>query len=329
MQVVVAQRIISYMDDAFEVDQLKIKSSASIGIAVYPDNGSTAEEILKFADIAMYRAKKLGRNQVCFFEKEMQEQFTVRYKLETMLRKAIENDEFSLHYQPVLDPETNQLLGFEALIRWVAEGQVQYPDMFIPIAEESRLILPIGRWVIKEAIAQLAIWQKSFSSHITMAINLSVVQLTDESLITYIEKELERNSIAAEFIEFELTETALLDHSQENHNVIDQIHSLGCDIALDDFGTGYSSVSHLQNFPISTVKIDKSLMPKNEDLDKELSLIRGLVMMIQSLGMKVVGEGLETEQHLSLCRELNFDKVQGYYFDKPLKKNAVEEKYIS
>ncbi|MBQ0799265.1 MAG: EAL domain-containing protein [Porticoccaceae bacterium] len=325
----VAQRIISSLAQPFRLNDTQVKSGASIGIAIYPDNGKTAKELFKFADIAMYRAKKLGRNQVCFFEGQMQKQFSVRYKIETKLRNALANNEFTLNYQPVINPKLNRLEGFEALIRWKMNGEQLSPEVFIPIAESCGLIIAIGRWTIDEALGQLASWKKISKASLTMAINLSAAQLTDTNLPKFIKKQLKKHNINAREIEFELTETALLDSSQNKFETINKIHDLGCRIALDDFGTGYSSVSHLQNFPISTVKIDKSLMPSATSNKKELSLIRSLAVMIQSLGLDISGEGVESKQHADLCCELNIEKAQGYYFDKALPIKEIEAKYLS
>ncbi|WP_339865502.1 two-component system response regulator [Paremcibacter congregatus] len=324
----IAQRILSVLNTPFQVGQVKIKSAISIGIALHPDNGKNAEEMFKFSDIAMYRAKKRGRNQICFFQEEMQAQFTERYEIEEKLRSAIKEQQFILYYQPVINVKTKGLIGFEALIRCTAHEDIHLPDAFIPVAEESRLILPIGRWVITTAIHQLSIWNAKSGTPLTMAINLSVVQLTDITLPQFIEEELLKYGIDPNLIEFELTETALLDNSEDKINVINQIHKIGCRIALDDFGTGFSSISHLQNFPLNTVKIDKTLMPASQDNAKALSLIYGLSTMIHSLGLEIVGEGVESSSHATLCEKLEIQKAQGYFFGKPYTEEEVEETYF-
>lgn len=322
----VTKRILNLLETPFDVDGISIKASASIGISVHPDQGQNAEELFKFADIAMYRAKKLGKNQACFFEGEMHEQFSVRYQLENKLRTALRDDQFILYYQPVIDTADNRLKGFEALIRWCVDGKIYSPDMFIPIAEQSNLIMDIGRWVIEKAIVQKAKW-RHLGEDLSMAINLSAVQLSDTDLPEFIEGLLQKYEINPKAIEFELTETALLENSTAQALVINQIHEMGCRIALDDFGTGFSSVSHLRNFPISTVKIDKSLMPTADSGEKAIALISGLAAMIHSLKLEIIGEGIENPDHLELCRRLHIHNVQGYYFDKPLSCSDLEQRY--
>lgn len=322
----VTKRILSLLDTPFEVDGKQIKASASIGISVFPDQGKTAEDLFKFADIAMYRAKKMGKNQACFFEGQMQEQFSARYKLENQLRTALRDDQFILYYQPVIDTADNTLKGFEALIRWCVDGKLYSPDTFIPIAEQSNLIMDIGRWVIENAIKQRAQWNH-LGEHLSMAINLSAVQLSDTTLPRFVAAMIEKHQINPSTIEFELTETALLENSTAQALVINEIHKMGCRIALDDFGTGFSSVSHLRNFPISTVKIDKSLMPNKNCGKKEIALISGLAAMIHSLELEIIGEGVESMEHLELCRQLKIHNVQGYFFDKPLPSNDLEQRY--
>ncbi|VUD52329.1 Cyclic di-GMP phosphodiesterase Gmr [Thalassocella blandensis] len=322
----VAKRILNLLDKPFDVEDKQIKASASIGISVFPDQGKSTEDLFKFADIAMYRAKKLGKNQACFFEGQMQEQFSARYKLENQLRTALRDKQFILYYQPVIDTADNTLKGFEALIRWCVDGKLYSPDTFIPIAEQSNLIMDIGRWVIENAIEQRAQWQH-LGEDLSMAINLSAVQLSDTTLPRFIARLLEKHQVNPRTIEFELTETALLENSTAQVLVINEIHNMGCRIALDDFGTGFSSVSHLRNFPISTVKIDKSLMPNKNSAKKEIALISGLAAMIHSLELEIIGEGVESLEHLELCRQLKIHNVQGYFFDKPLPSYDLEQRY--
>ena len=325
---VVAQRIINALSQPIVIDNHSIQSGASIGISIFPEDSSTAKELFKFADIAMYRAKNNGRNQFSFFEEEMQEEFLAYFKIEKQLKTAIANKDFYLHYQPVLDSKSELLIGVEALIRWEVDGNLISPDHFIPIAEKSRLIIAIGKWVAQQAIKQLSDWNKNRCSPITMAINLSTVQLTDESLITYIHDCLAKFKVNANLIEVELTETALIVEPEKTLKVIQGISDLGCKVSLDDFGTGFSSISHLHSFPIDIVKIDKSLMPHASPKEKAKQLFSGLVLMIQSLELEIVAEGVETKSDLDLCLQLNVDKIQGFYFDKALPVNELKNKYL-
>ena len=251
----VTKRILNSLEVPFDISGIKITMTASIGIAIYPDSTINANELLKHADIAMYRSKKLGRNQICYFEEEMQKQFLERYQVEANLIGAVERNEFILHYQPIFETASSKVIGFEALIRWNFQEKLLYPDSFITIAECSRIIIDIGRWVIEQAIYQLSIWNLRDSKEYSMAINLSSVQLSDKSLFTFINDTLEKYHVNPKFIEFELTETALLENSNQVVSTLESISDLGCRIALDDFGSGFSSVSHLQSFPINTVNI--------------------------------------------------------------------------
>lgn len=324
----VARRILNILEVPYEIDKMVMNSSASIGIAIHPDNAMSAKEIYKFADIALYRSKKLGKNQVCFFEDEMQRLFSMRYTIENELRKGMLEKQFTLFYQPIVNLINQEIIGFEALIRWTFNGEQRSPDDFIPIAEESRIILKLGRWIIEEAISQIAEWNKAVDTPFKIGINISVVQLTDLTLPKFIKELLETYNVAPDTVVFELTETAFLEYTDEKMEVINGIHNMGCSISLDDFGTGFSSVSHLRNFPISSVKIDKSLMPSKNETEKEISLLRGLVSMIKHLGLVTVGEGLETKRHVEICSELEVDRAQGYFFEKPVSKKVIQKKII-
>ena len=286
-----------------------------------------ANELLKYADIAMYRAKKLGRNQICFFEEQMQAQFLKRYQIEANLVGAAERNEFVLHYQPIFETTTTEIIGFEALIRWNFQGELLFPDDFIGIAESSHIIIDIGRWVIEEAISKIAHWNSNHGKTLSVSINLSVTQLSDKSLVSFIESTIEKYQLDPKLVELELTETALLESSEHAIGVIESLSNLGCHIALDDFGTGFSSVSHLQNFPINTVKIDKSLMLASNEA-KTLALIEGLSAMLHSLGLNIVAEGIEDKDSFALCQQLNIQRMQGYFFSKPVDVNTVEKTFL-
>ena len=324
----VAKRIIKVLRLPFTIEKETVKTGASIGIAIYPSNGDNAKEIFKNADIAMYRAKSLGRNQLSFFEKEMQRQFLFNYEIEQKLSVALEKNEFTLLYQPIINPESSAMIGVESLIRWESGSEILSPDKFIPVAEKSRLINEIGRWVIDKAIKQLGAWDAGNAQAISMSINLSPVQLSDSKLLKCIEDNLIEHSILPERIEFELTETALLVDAAQSSVIIQAISDLGCRIALDDFGTGFSSLSHLLKYPIDTVKIDKSLLLNEAGAAPNKRLLNGLVLMIRSLGLQTVLEGVELKQHLDLSRELAVNRIQGYYFERPLSATELNKKYL-
>jgi len=318
----VGARILKVLEKTFEIGNASLNIGASIGISFYPDDGNDSSEIVKCADIAMYKAKHMGRNQMAFYEKSMQEQFLNRFKLESELAIAIRDSQFELFYQPVYGVNGMILTGFEALIRWNKHGKQISPDEFIPVAEEIKLIHPIGRWVIDTALAQLSKWRMVTGLPLNMAINLSPVQLLDKNIVQYISDNVDKHNIPASAVEFELTETALLDNSDVNLNTIRAISGVGCRIALDDFGTGYSSLSHLHQFPIDTVKIDRSLMPDKDGDDYHTRMVKGLVAMIQILDLEIVAEGVELQSQLDLCRTLEIERVQGFLLSEA--KTAAE-----
>jgi len=321
----VALRILTLMKSPFEIGNAFINMGASIGIVIFPDNALTSSDLFKRADMAMYKAKNLGRNQIAFFEEEMQQQFLSRYKIENALKVALENNQFEMYYQPVFSLKETKVIGFEALLRWHDGNGLISPDIFIPIAEECKLINPIGRWVISQACSKIKDWQSKFDEKLTMSINLSPVQLSDDLLLPHIKKCISTNDIVASTLEFELTETALLDDSIQTEQIINNISQLGCTIALDDFGTGFSSISHLHNYPIDTVKIDKSLMPENSDELENEKIIHSLVAMLNYLDLSIVAEGLESKSHLSLCQSLNIQKLQGFFLSKPMPAEEIDK----
>ncbi len=324
----VAQRIIAAMKTPLNIASTLIQSTVSIGIALYPDNSKTSKEIFKHADIAMYRAKKWGRNQACFFEERMQVKFHKRLHLEAELRSALDKKQFQLYYQPVLEPGSDTVKGFEALIRWNINGTVRQPDDFIRVAEETQQIIPIGLWVIEEAISTLARWNIGRVNPFTMSINVSAVQLRNLDIVDYLVDCLEKHGVSATLIEVELTETALFKNTSTSRQVISALIENGFSLSLDDFGTGFSSISHLRNYPISTVKIDKSLMPEFLEDTKNIALVEGLVAMATILGLDIIAEGVESQDHVELCKRLMIKRVQGYVYSQPQPSDEIEKKYL-
>lgn len=324
----VARRIIKTLEKSVIVDEQELQCGVSIGIALHPSSAETAEELTRFADIAMYRAKNLGRNRLCYFQDVMQQQFSRNFAIELELKSASHEQSFELHYQPIVQGINQKLVGFEALIRWPTCSLNSYPDEFIPIAEQCGLIGTIGKWVVKTAIEQLAIWQKKYNSKLTMGVNLSPVQLADKLLSSYISQNLDYFSVSPESLVLELTETALFTDSEHSKDQIRQLDELGCKLALDDFGTGFSSLSHLLNFPIDIVKLDRSLLPESPDHIRHMSIVRGLAEMAHTVGLKVIAEGVENSFHFLLCKDLKIEEIQGYFFDRPASSSAVEKKWL-
>ncbi len=314
----VAKRISNVLQLPFTIDSHEIRVTISVGIAIAADNLSSPEELLKQADIAMYRSKRRGRGKISFFEEEMQQSVEQRLRMETGLIRALREDEFVMYYQPILYSEDMRLRGFEALIRWqTADGMVP-PNEFIPVAEQSHKMIEMGRWIIREAIRQMAEWQAQGHTDLVVSINISAVQFSDESLPGYVGEQCEEFDVSPDSLEFELTETALIDNPESKHKFIDRLRELGVSIALDDFGTGYSSVSHLKLFPIDTVKLDRLVLPEADNDNRDILLFTALAQMLNTLGISTVAEGVETEKQEALCKELGIAKLQGYYYSKPL-----------
>lgn len=298
--------------------EMQLPVSASIGIAIDGMANMHSDELLRHAEIAMYRSKKLGRNRYCFYQEEMQTQAVRRINIEAGLRKAIRENEFFLNYQPVYGDSGRSLWGFEALIRWKYEGEFVSPDEFILVAEETRLIMQIGEWVIHQALSTIAYWNEKLGQQLRIAINLSPVQLENEMLDQFVAEALAQHGVDPTLVEFEITETALLEHSVANVGVIERLSELGCQISLDDFGTGYSSIISLQKMPISVVKIDRSIIPVDANDENNKRLTTALVVMIHYLGLESVAEGVETAEQHAFCESLSVDRIQGYYRSKPL-----------
>jgi len=323
----VAERICTCMKLPFDMDGHELSTSVSIGISVSTGNDYTAEELLKYADIAMYRSKRSGRGKISFFEQGMQEQTQRRLLLENGLIQSLANGDFRLAYQPLLDAQDGSTFGFEALLRWSFNGEQIAPIEFIAIAEEAHLMVDLGRWVIAEGIAQLASWNQNRTQPFHLAINISAVQLGDVSLVDFIRRECAHHQVSPKLLEFEITETALIDNVVSRSQLLNDIHTLGCRLALDDFGTGYSSIAHLQNFPLDTVKLDKTLMTDARGGEKSRALITGLTQMIKALNLELVAEGVETRAQADLCRALGVNRLQGFYFSFPLSSEDVTQHY--
>ncbi len=326
----VAERILGAMKLPFKVNGDDKHISLSLGVALFPHNAATSEDLLKYADKAMGRAKKKGKNQLNFYEISMQEEFLLRLAIEKKLRQAFKDKLLQLHYQPYMDLLTGEVIGSEALLRWpdLEEG-MQYPQQFIQVAESSGLIVGIGLWVVEEACKQIATWKQEFKKNIRMGINISAAQLYEKNFAEHVQSCIEQHNIDASDIEMEITEEALLTDISTAMEVINELSRLGCRIILDGFGSGFSSIQHLIDFPIDAIKIDKSLMPSEDSSTRATLLLEGVVAMVQSLNLSLIAEGVETEEHLKLCKKLNIRAAQGYFFGRPVSRHSFEQFYFS
>jgi EAL domain-containing protein (putative c-di-GMP-specific phosphodiesterase class I) len=302
--------------------ETRVSVTASIGIAAGAH--STAEELLREADIAMYRAKWDGKHRYVVFEDGMQHAVQHRMELEMDLREALEKDEFFLAYQPTIDLSDLSPTGLEALIRWKhpIRGVVQ-PDDFIPLLEETGLIVEVGKWVLEEACAQGAAWRAA-GYEIGMAVNVSGRQLDTDQLIGDIEGALSESGLEPGALTIEITETTLMRNVQETARRLTQIKALGVRIAIDDFGTGYSSLAHLQRFPVDALKIDRSFVSQLQHNQEGETLIHTLVQLGKALSIETFAEGIEDQQELSLLQDEDCDKGQGFLFARPLDVDATE-----
>jgi diguanylate cyclase (GGDEF)-like protein/PAS domain S-box-containing protein len=315
----IAQDIINILAQPFLIQNHEIYLTASIGITFYPHDGDTSEALVTNADSAMYNAKRLGKNRVEWFKAEIQASGYERLILENSLRKAIQNEELYLVYQPLFDSHSGEIASVEALIRWEHPdyGTIS-PGDFIPIAEESGLILQIGTWVIREACRQNCAWQQQGLSPIRVAVNLSSEQLAQPQLPDLISEILHENQMEAKWLEIEITESMILKDINATTNILKKLKQMGIHVSIDDFGTGYSSLSYLGKLPIDILKIDRSFI-KDIESDNSASIVTGaIVSLAHSLDLRVVAEGVETQGQLKEVRKRNCDVIQGYLFSKPL-----------
>jgi diguanylate cyclase (GGDEF)-like protein/PAS domain S-box-containing protein len=315
-----AQQIIDSLSRPYEVDQHTLYIGASVGLAVGPRDGRTAEMLIRSADLALYRAKDAGRGVFRTYEPELHVQAEERRVLEMALRSAVEKGEMHLMYQPVVDAGSGQLRGFEALLRWTSPefGHVS-PDKFIPLAEDARLIAPMGAWVLRTACEEAAKWP----SNIRIAVNVSPDQLQNPSFVTTVTSALANTGLSAERLELEVTESVFMHEGLGATKVLERVLDLGVRLSLDDFGTGYSSLGYLSRTRFSSIKIDRSFVQDAaKGVREAVAIIRAVVALANSLGMATTAEGVETETEHQMVQEFGCTKVQGYYFGRPL---PVEE----
>lgn len=315
--VAVAERIADALREPFELDGEQFLVTASVGIAL-AEGPEGPDEMIEQADAAMYRSKELGRARYEVFSEELRERIAKRLEIERALRHAVERDEFRLHYQPQVDLRTGTLVGVEALLRWERPEGMVMPNDFIPLAEDTGLIVPIGAWVLREALRQSSAWQADPDiGALWTSVNLSVRQLADPDLMSSVTAALAHHNSDPSRLLLEVTESVILEDAEAGLTVLTNLKSLGTDIAIDDFGTGYASLSYLRRFPASVVKVDRSFIAEIDTDDRARSIVSAIIEMARALGLRVVAEGIETPGQLAVARELDFDIGQGYYFARP------------
>ena len=324
----IAERLQKELSQPFNLGGREVFTSVSTGIAPSSTGYENPEEILRDADTAMYRAKSLGRARHEVFDKTMHAFAVNLLQLETDLRGALDRGEFFIQYQPIVALETFMIRGFEALVRWKhpTRGLVS-PIDFVPVAEETGLILPIGQWVLKESCRQMRQWQTRFPSDppLFVSVNLSSKQFTQPDLIQEVARTLQETQLDPRSLKLEITESAVMENVENATEMLRQLRALGVQLSIDDFGTGYSSLSYLHRFPIDTLKIDRSFVTRMVGNTENIEIVRTIVMLAQNLGMDVVAEGVETNEQLVLLRELECENGQGYFFSKPTDVEVAEQ----
>jgi diguanylate cyclase (GGDEF)-like protein/PAS domain S-box-containing protein len=320
----VARKILDELGKPMLLAGRQYRPAASIGISTYPTDGRDAQTLQKHADIAMYRAKEEGRSTFQFYSEQLNTHSLQRLEFESNLNNALNNHEFVLHYQPKLDVKTGAVTSMEALIRWVSPqfGFVS-PGQFISVAEETGLILPLGRWVAQTACVQNSAWQKGGLPPLRVAINISARQMADKGLVEFIAETVRKTGLTPASLELEITESAVMSNHDYAEKVLNQLKEMGFHLTMDDFGTGYSSLAYLKRFPFDTVKVDQSFVrgiPGNSD---DCAIVEAIIAMAHSLQLKVVAEGVETQEQFDFLGKLGCDQIQGYYFSKPIPSNEV------
>lgn len=315
----VAEKILDSVSQPYVLESYELNITTSIGISIFPQDGQDMRTLIKNADAAMYHAKEHGRNQFQFFAQDMNAMAFERLMMENHLRRAVERNEFTLHYQPQVDTETSRIIGAEALIRWQhPELGLVPPDQFIPIAEDNGLILPIGEWALHEASRQNRRWQDAGLPAFPVAVNMSAIQFRKLDIQDTLAQVLKDSGLAPRFLELELTERSIMKDPEEAARLLRELKQMGVQLSIDDFGTGYSSLNYLKRFPLDKLKIDRSFV-KDIPLDMDdAAITQAIIGMAHSLRLRVIAEGAETQDQLMFLRSQHCDEIQGYYFSKPL-----------
>lgn len=324
--IVLARKLLKVLIEPIVIHKNTLYVSSSIGISLYPQDSTYADDLLKYADTAMYKAKEEGRNNFQFYESELTQQAMERIQMKTSLLQAIENEEFVIYYQPQIDTLTNKIIGLEALIRWdhPTKGLV-LPSSFIPIAEENGLIIEIDRWVMKNAMKQVSLWYREGLISDTLALNLTIKQLEGKDFLNTVQENFETYSFKPEWLELEITESQMMRKHEETILKLNELNKLGIKISIDDFGTGYSSLSFLNRLPINKIKIDYSFIKDIPEKEESIAIVKTIIALAQSLRLDVVAEGVETEKQKYFLQAMGCKYMQGHYFSHPLPEEEVKK----
>lgn len=321
-----ARKIIHIQSKPLSVESYNLHITASIGISFFPQDGNNGETLLRYADNAMYVAKKKGKNTYQIFSQEMSKNSLKRLEIESHLHMALENNELYLVYQPKYDIKLEKITGVEALLRWEnPKLGLVLPEKFIPIAEDTGLIVAIGEWVIREACRQNKEWQQSMHCFLRMAVNLSSKQFQQDGLLENVQKILLDTGLDHKWFELEITESTIMENSDIVLSILDRFKSMGITLSIDDFGTGYSSLSYLKRLPVNTLKIDKSFIRDITVNEEDRAITNAIIAMAKSLKIKVIAEGVETERQLQFLRSKGCHEIQGFLIERPLDKKNCEK----
>ncbi len=324
-----AQHLLDILSKPITIHGRDVCVEGSIGVSLYPDDGENFGDLLKNADTAMYEAKQSGRNTVRFYTQEMSSAALQRLEMENNLREAIKNQEFCLYYQPKYQLPTGECCGMEALVRWQhpSKGLIP-PDSFIPLAEETGLVVKLGNWIIETACEQLKNWQQSGYAVDNLSINISARQFHESNLTTLFARIIDEKKINPANIEIELTESTLVQNQQNASEILSELHRMGFKIALDDFGTGYASMAYLKDFPIDTVKIDRSFVWGIPDSKQDMAIVKAINSLAEAMELTLIAEGVETKQQLAFLKQLGCAQGQGYLWSKPLPETDFEAQIL-
>ena len=322
----VAESVLNQFTDTFRIDNRELALTASIGISIYPDDGNNVSELLRNADSAMYHSKEQGRNTYSYFTEEMNEAVSKRLLFEEQMHGALDRGEFKLCYQPQVDLASGKIIGVEALLRWDNPALGRVPPLeFIPIAEQTGLIVALGKYVVTEAMSKAAGWRQQLGTPFTLAVNLSPRQFRDPNLESFIQNAIEQSGMPANCLELEITEGVLMSGHANIDHTLAALNNMGVSIAMDDFGTGYSSLSYLRNYPFDVLKIDREFIQDLSDDPGDRELVNATIMMAHGLGLKVIAEGVETEEQRQYLSARGCDFAQGFLFSKPLSHEEISE----
>lgn len=325
----IAQRIIKTLQESFDLNGREVFISTSIGIVLSTLMSDNAADLLRDADTALYRAKAGGKANYEVFNREMHTAAVERLQLETDLRRAIDRSEFVVYYQPIFDIVTGQMIGFEALVRWQhPQRGLTAPDKFIPLAEETGLIAPLGQWVVQQACQQMRMWQQEFQldASLTMSVNISSKQILHIDFVSQLEQALQKTQLSPQSLKLEITESSFLSYEEITRIKFEQIKQLGVQISIDDFGTGYSALSYLHRLPVHTLKIDRSFVSRLGAHGKNVEIVEAIVMLAHKLGIEVVAEGVETSEQSEQLRVIHCTQAQGYLFSPPIPAPQIAER---